>query len=136
MAKRLVADGINKCIGCFSCMLSCATVNEKSHLINNARLKIRTKGGLQSKFLAITCKACKEPACYEACNYGALEIRPGGGVIQKLENCVGCKACVEACVIKAAFFNYETKKAIICKHCGVCVRLCPHKCLSMEEIDG
>lgn len=133
MSKKLVAEGINKCIGCFSCMIACAAVNEKSHSLNNSRLKIKTKGGLQSKFIAITCKACKDPACYEACKYNALALRPGGGVVQIQENCVGCKACVKACVIKAAFFNEEKKKSLICKHCGVCVRFCPHKCLSMEE---
>jgi Fe-S-cluster-containing dehydrogenase component len=135
MPKRLVAEGINKCIGCFSCMLACAAVNEKSHSINNSRLKIRTKGGLQSKFIAITCRACKEPACFEACKHNALKLRPGGGVICITENCVGCKACVEACVMKAVFFNESTKKAIICKHCGVCTKFCPHGCLKMEDVN-
>ena len=135
MTKRLAVNGINKCIGCFSCMITCAAVNEKSHSLNNSRLKIKTKGGMQSKFIAVTCKACKEPACYEACKYGALELRPGGGVLNKPENCVGCKACVDACVVQAVFFNTATNKSIICKHCGVCTRFCPHGCLEMEEFD-
>lgn len=135
MAKRLAANGINKCIGCFSCMIACAAVNEKSHSLNNSRLKIRSKGGLQSKFIAVTCKACIDPPCFEACNYNALEKRLGGGVIQKLENCVGCKECVKACSVGAAFFNEEKKKALICKQCGVCTRFCPHECLEMEDIN-
>jgi Pyruvate/2-oxoacid:ferredoxin oxidoreductase delta subunit len=31
------------------------------------------------------------------------------------------------------FFDEETKNPIICKHCGICTKFCPHECLTLEE---
>lgn len=135
MAKVLKAYGMNKCIGCFTCMIVCAAVNEQSHSLSKSRLKIKTAGGLQSKFVSNICHGCTgEIPCMEACPTGALERRPGGGVILKPEKCIGCRKCVEACTIQAVFFDEVEKKPLICKHCGVCTNFCPHSCLKMEEV--
>lgn len=133
MPKVLKADGMNKCIGCFTCMLACSGVNRQNHSITKSAIKVRTSGGLKGKFVADVCIACSdERACAEACPSGALEPRAGGGVLLKPEKCIGCKRCVEACIVGAVFFDDITAKPIICKHCGVCTRFCPHECLRME----
>lgn len=135
MAKVLRADGMNKCIGCFTCMMVCAGVNHQNHSISKSSIKVRTSGGLRGKFVSIVCLACNdERACAEACPSGALEKRPGGGVILKKEKCTGCKKCVDACIVGAVHFDEDTDKPIICKHCGVCAKFCPHECLRMEEV--
>jgi Fe-S-cluster-containing dehydrogenase component len=72
----------------------------------------------------------------EACLSGALERRPGGGVIFKPERCIGCGRCVNACSIQAAFFDESEKKPLICKHCGMCTKFCPHGCLVMEDVSN
>ena len=96
--------------------------------------RVRTSGGLQGKFVSVVCLACKdERACAEACPSGALEKRPGGGVILKKERCIGCRKCESACIVSAVHFDEDENKPIICKHCGVCARFCPHECLEMEE---
>ncbi|MCX7773933.1 MAG: 4Fe-4S dicluster domain-containing protein [Clostridia bacterium] len=137
MPKKLVADGMSKCIGCFTCMLVCAGVNEQNHSISKSRIKIRTKGGMQSKFMSVVCLACQdERACAEACPSGALEKRPGGGVIFKADKCIGCRKCEEACIVGAVNYDEDRKKPLICKHCGMCVRFCPHECLRMEEVEN
>ena len=137
MAKVLKADGMNKCIGCFTCMLACSGVNRQNHSISKSAIKVRTSGGLKGKFVADVCIACNDGrACAEACPSGALEPRPGGGVLLKAEKCIGCRRCVEACIVSAVFFDETAGKPIICKHCGVCTRFCPHECLRMEEQDN
>ncbi|MGE5633578.1 MAG: 4Fe-4S dicluster domain-containing protein [Caulobacteraceae bacterium] len=137
MPKILKADGMNKCIGCFTCMLVCSGVNRQNHSIAKSAIKVRTSGGLKGKFIADVCIACSgERACAEACPSGALEPRDGGGVILKPELCIGCKRCVKACVVGAVSFDEATGKPIICKHCGVCAGFCPHECLRMEEADN
>ncbi|MGE5677934.1 MAG: 4Fe-4S dicluster domain-containing protein [Pseudomonadota bacterium] len=136
MAKVLKADGMNKCIGCFTCMLACAGVNKQNHSISKSAIKVRTSGGLRGKFVADVCIACNdERACAEACPSGALVPRKGGGVLLTADKCIGCRRCVDACIVRAVFFDETTGKPIICKHCGVCTRFCPHECLRMEEQD-
>jgi len=134
MARALKVTGMNKCIGCFTCMFVCAGVNRHNHSLSKSAIRVRTSGGLQGKFVSIVCLACKdERACAEACPSGALEKRPGGGVIFKFEKCIGCRKCEAACIVGAVHFDEDENKPIICKHCGVCARFCPHDCLEMEE---
>ncbi|QEK12418.1 [Fe-S]-binding protein [Crassaminicella thermophila] len=136
MAKIIKADGMNKCIGCYSCMLSCSCINYKHHSLEKSAIKIKTSGGLSGKFTSTVCVACKdERACLESCPSKALEKRSGGGVILNEEVCIGCKKCVSACIVGAISFDEESKKPIICKHCGICTKFCPHACLRMEEVD-
>jgi Fe-S-cluster-containing dehydrogenase component len=134
MPKVLKPYGMDKCIGCFTCMMVCAAVNEQSHSISKSRIKIRTSGGLQGRFVADVCHGCRdERPCASVCPSGALEKRPGGGVLFRAEHCIGCHRCVDACIIRAAHFDDTEKKPLICKHCGVCAKFCPHDCLRMEE---
>lgn len=135
MPRLLRADGMNKCIGCFTCMLTCSAVNQQNHCLSKSAIKVRTSGGLQGKFVSIVCIGCRdERACAESCPSGALEKRPGGGVLLKAEKCIGCRKCENACIVGAVNFDEDKKKPIICKHCGVCARFCPHECLRMEEV--
>lgn len=128
---------MNKCIGCYSCMLSCSAVNQKSHSLEKSAIKIKTSGGLKGRFTSTVCLACKdERACVEICPSGALENRSSGGAILNAERCIGCKKCLSACIIGAISFDKDSNKPIICKHCGVCTNFCPHECLGMEEVDN
>jgi len=137
MGKVLRAYGMNKCIGCLTCMTVCSAVNEKSHSLNKSRIGIKTAGGLQGKFVCNVCHGCiDERPCMEACPSGALQKREGGGVILKPEMCIGCGKCAEACTIKAVFFDDVSKKPLICKQCGACAKFCPHGCLEMEEVSN
>ena len=134
IAKILKAKEMSRCIGCFSCMLTCAAVNQHNHSLAKSAIKIRTVGGLSGKFVAVVCAGCKDVrACAQACPSGALVDRDGGGVNLLADKCTGCQKCVAACALGAVTFHSATGKPIICKHCGVCQRFCPHDCLDMEE---
>ena len=135
--KKLNAKGINKCIGCFTCMLVCSAVNQKNHSMTKSAIKVKTSGGLQGKFKSVVCLACRdERACAEACPSGALSKRAGGGVILNADKCIGCRKCETVCIVGAVNFDEDTQKPIICKHCGVCSKFCPHDCLIMEEVEN
>jgi len=134
MSKILKADGMSKCIGCFTCMLVCSGVNHQNHCLSKSAIKVRTSGGLKGSFVADVCIACSDGrACAEECPSGALEKRMGGGVILKAEKCIGCRKCEAACIVKAVHFDEDENKPIICRHCGMCAKFCPHECLRMEE---
>ncbi len=132
--KVLKASAMNRCIGCLSCMITCAAVNQQNHSILKSAIHIKTSGGLSGKFIAIVCQACKDDVpCAEVCPTGALVKREGGGVLLDKEKCVGCQCCVAACTVDAITFDHVALLPIVCKHCGVCARFCPHKCLQLTE---
>jgi len=131
MPQVLHADEMNRCIGCYSCMLACARLVYHSYSPRRSAIQIRTAGGMQGRFVADICRACQEPPCAAACPTGALSPRPGGGVRLDRDQCIGCQACGEACVVGAIAFLSDDPYPIVCRHCGVCVRYCPHDCLNM-----
>lgn len=134
MPKILRAISMSRCIGCFTCMNVCASFNHQSHSLEKSSIRVRTTGGLSGKFIGVVCLACKEAACAEVCPTDALIQRKGGGVTLDESKCIGCNRCSDVCIPRAIKFDEETKKPIICKHCGVCAKFCPHGCLTMKEV--
>ena len=134
MAKVLKTSEMNKCIGCFTCMLICAGVNRKNHSIQKSCIRVRTSGGLSGKFIAVVCQACREPRCAEVCPSSALAPRKGGGVTLDAPKCIGCRRCETACMVHAVGYDGDEHKPIVCHHCGICARYCPHGCLTMQEV--
>jgi len=135
MAKILKAPGINKCIGCYSCMLACARTIQKNFSPRVSAIRIRTRGGLQSGFVAHICAGCIDPPCAGVCPTGALLPRQGGGIRFAAEKCSKCGQCGEACVVKVIHFEGTAGKPVVCIQCGTCTRFCPHQVLVMEERD-
>ncbi len=138
MAKVLRAPGMNKCIGCFTCQIVCSGTNHKTFSTTKSAIRIRTLGGKGAggDYFATYCHACEDRACMDICPTSALTKRKGGGVVFHKDLCIGCKKCGEVCDLKAIYFERENgiEYPIICKHCGVCTRYCPHKCLEMEVV--
>ncbi|MCL2677647.1 MAG: 4Fe-4S binding protein [Clostridiales bacterium] len=131
----LHTEGMSRCIGCYTCMLVCAGVNRQDHSLDKSAIKIKTSGGMTGRFVAAVCVACREERpCKEACPTGALDNHPGGGVLLHNDLCIGCQRCARACPVGAVFFDEDTKTPIICRHCGMCAKYCPHECLQMEGI--
>lgn len=136
MARKLKAPGMNKCIQCYSCMISCARYNYHSHSVSRCCLKIRTAGGLAGRYVAEICRSCNKPTCVDVCATEALVAKPGGGALFYKDKCIGCKKCIDVCKIQYLEFDDELKLPLMCKHCGICVRFCPHNCLEMEADKG
>lgn len=134
IAKIIKVKEMRRCIGCFSCMTSCAVANQHNHSLAKSAIKIKTSGGLLSgRMVAVVCVGCTGVrACAEACPTSALADREGGGVTLLPDRCTGCQKCVAACTFGAVNFDSTTNKPIICKHCGVCSQFCTHGCLEME----
>ncbi|MCL2747468.1 MAG: 4Fe-4S binding protein [Oscillospiraceae bacterium] len=126
--------GMNKCLGCLTCVTVCAAVNQESHSVAKSAIRIRTTGGMTGSIVAVVCRGCQAPACKEACPAGALLPRPGGGVTLDADLCYGCRKCVPACSVGAVNFDRETQKPIICCHCGICTTFCTHGCIMMTEV--
>jgi len=117
-------------------MIVCAANHQKSHSFAKSAIKIRTSGGISGRFICQVCRACDEEcSCASACSSGALLPRKGGGVTLIADKCIGCKECINACIVNAIFFDTVANKPIICKHCGLCARFCPHQCLEYRRTE-
>ena len=136
MAKILHTQGMSRCIGCYTCMMVCAGVNRHDHSIGKSAIRIKTSGGMEGKFIANVCVACRdERPCMEVCPSGALTAREGGGVVLHNDLCISCRRCGDGCPVGAVFFAEDEFLPIICCHCGMCAVYCPHECLQMEEVN-
>jgi Fe-S-cluster-containing hydrogenase component 2 len=114
-------------------MLACARLVFKSHSILKTAIRVRTRGGLQSKWGVDVCRGCPDAPCAEACLTGALLPRRGGGVVFKKGKCTRCDACLEACILHVIHTDDEGYP-ILCIQCGSCARFCPQEVLWTEEV--
>ena len=130
--KRLAVVDVDLCVGCQCCMMAC---NRRFGDAGTARsaIHIRSAGGIERGFVVLVCRACAEPPCLKVCPTNALTKRRGGGVILNQSKCIGCKRCVDACIIGVIFWDDSNEKPVICVHCGYCTDFCPYGVIRMEE---
>lgn len=133
MPKIMRAMEMEKCIGCYSCMLACARQVHNSLSLERSGIQIITRGGLTAGFQAVVCLACKPAPCAEVCPTGAMKERKEGGVRHSYRTCLGCGSCQQACPVDAIIMDRKKEKPVVCYHCGHCVHFCPHGCLTMVE---
>lgn len=136
MPKLLRAARMEECIACGSCMLACARARHQSLSLDTSAIRIRTAGGFRSSLIADICLGCTDAACAAVCPARALLPRPGGGVVLKKDRCIGCGRCAEACAVRGIRYLDELGYPVVCVHCGVCAKYCPHGCLVMEDVDA
>ena len=115
--------------------------------IHNCYVKAATAGGPgQCNFGCFG-----DGACADACNFGALKIGKNGLPEFDYNKCVGCAACSKACPqlliemlpatakVLVQCNNREKGKAamtnckVSCISCGMCVRTCPKKAITLED---
>jgi len=134
MPKILVANAMERCIGCHSCSLACARLVHDSLSWTRAGIRIGSAGGLSTGFEATLCVACDPAPCAEACPTGAYSQRKGGGVKVKREVCIRCGECAKVCPVGAISMSLEDGFPYVCIHCGRCVSYCPHECLELTAV--
>ncbi|QGT98621.1 Iron-sulfur cluster binding protein [Candidatus Syntrophocurvum alkaliphilum] len=134
MAKVLKTQEMERCIACYSCMQACAREVKKSFSLQYAAIRIKTRGGLQSKLIADICRGCTNPPCAESCSFQALVPRKGGGVKLIEDKCTGCEKCIPACPIGYIKLDPTSEKIIMCIHCGICAKYCPHEIIKLKEV--
>lgn len=91
---------LRKCIGCYSCMISC----KQEHFLPPGVFWNRVLLGETGTYPMVTkhiypviCNHCSEAACVEVCPTQATTRREDGIVMIDYEKCVGCRYCLIAC---------------------------------------
>jgi molybdopterin-containing oxidoreductase family iron-sulfur binding subunit len=100
-----------KCVGCWSCTISCKQEHFLPRGVLWNRVLITEKGKypmVQKVMYPVLCNHCKEAACVEVCPTGASVKREDGIVVIDYDKCTGCRACVVACPYQQRTF-YDGK---------------------------
>jgi Fe-S-cluster-containing dehydrogenase component len=147
--KKTLAIDLDRCIGCFTCEVSCK--QENGVALGLAWNKVLTVGptgrypDVQMYFLPAMCQECVDPPCVKVCPTGASYQRAEDGIVLiDKAKCIGCQLCMKACPYGARSFNKETKvveKCTLCLHLQevgekpACVKNCVAKARLFGDID-
>ena len=145
--KRVLVD-FERCMGCHTCELACATAHSEAGTFIGAVLggerppvSIKVVADDAMRF-PLQCRHCTEAPCAKACMVHALtRDEATGRVTCDTDRCIGCMMCVMVCPFGAISESPETHKAAKCDLCmkagePACVDACPTGALSFEEVDG
>jgi Fe-S-cluster-containing dehydrogenase component len=91
---------LKKCIGCYSCVITCKQAHALPPNMFWNRVLITETGEYPQavrQAYPVLCNHCREAPCVKACPSGAASRRPDGIVITDPDQCVGCGYCIIAC---------------------------------------
>ena len=129
--RRYLAVDPEKCIGCGICEFACS--QEKEHVLNPLKSRIRIIRGPPFIHQATTCRQCEDTPCIRACPKEALrQSEETGAILVDDEKCDGCKWCLEACAYGAITYDNEAETVKICDLCNgnpKCKEACPEEAI-------
>ena len=104
---------LKKCIGCYSCMITCKQEHFLPPDIFWNRLLIGETGDypqVTNHIYPVLCNHCREAICVTVCPSGATTRREDGLVDIDHEKCVGCRYCLIACPYQQRTYYRDDKK--------------------------
>ncbi|MEC8999503.1 MAG: 4Fe-4S dicluster domain-containing protein [Actinomycetota bacterium] len=135
------------CIGCHACTIACKSEHDVPLSVNRTWLKYVETGShpnTDREFSVMRCNHCDDAPCMTICPTSALHRTANGVVDFQDEDCIGCKACMNACPYDAIYLNPETKTAHKCNFCNhrledglepSCVIVCPTQAIRVGDLD-
>ena len=127
MTQYAIVTDLNRCTGCFACMVACKVINNValgSYWQKVVRIGPTPKyegavpPDVEMYFLPISCQHCKNPECVKVCPTGASYKREDGTVQIDKSKCIGCQFCVMACPYGVRYLNEEegvVEKCTLCE---------------------
>ena len=164
-----IAVDSRMCMACYCCFMACkdehcgfaSKLSAPQPIMGQTWIEIRewergdSSRHVKNASVATLCAHCQDPACMKASSNGAVYKRPDGIVIIDPEKSKGQKAIVDACPIKAVYWNDELEIPQKCTMCAEllddpdyvaylgdpglkrprCVEVCPNKALIFGDLD-
>ncbi|MDR1546277.1 MAG: 4Fe-4S dicluster domain-containing protein [Deltaproteobacteria bacterium] len=158
-----VTTDTTKCTGCKACEMACFQVhnegrNKVGRTVGTITVPVTPKlyvTVIPTASMPIQCKHCENSPCRAVCKQFAIS-KIGRQIIVDEAKCIGCKDCLVACPFGAVTLlplysdgqparqagspdgKVAASKCDLCA--GVpegpaCVRVCPNKALSLNDID-
>ena len=137
----------DSCIGCHACTVACKSEHDVPLGVNRTWVKYIERGefpNVSRHFSVMRCNHCDDAPCISICPTNAL-FRAANGVVDfNDDNCIGCKACMNACPYDAIYINPETSTAHKCNFCNhrieqglspSCVVVCPTEAIRVADLD-
>jgi anaerobic dimethyl sulfoxide reductase subunit B len=111
----------NRCIKCKACEIACKQWKGiEAGTYKLRRVEEITEGvfpDVRRHFFSVTCRHCAKAPCLEVCPTKAIVKRPDGIVIVNQDDCIGCKACLDACPFGIPQFSEEG----LLQKCDMCL---------------
>ena len=159
MARYGMVINIDKCNGCYSCLLACKdefegndylpfSASQSSAGKSWMRISERERGAcpkVKVDYIPLPCLHCKEAPCVQASSTGAVYRRPDGIVLIDPEKSRGQKEIIATCPHRVIHWNEEQsipQKCTLCVHLlekgwkePRCVEACPSGALLFGDLD-
>jgi Fe-S-cluster-containing dehydrogenase component len=126
--KKLVADAA-LCTGCGACEIACSNAYYKEE--DREKSAIRVTAAEQGGYTIAVCDQCG--VCKDMCSIMALKQAANGVVRLDKKICVGCLICVGECLRDYMRYHDGLPTPFKCIACGICVKQCPSRALSIVE---
>ncbi|NLT38939.1 MAG: oxidoreductase [Clostridiales bacterium] len=159
--KPGIAINASRCMACYACFMACkdehcgwdTALSKSQPQLGQYWMNIvewergDNERHIKTATVPTPCSHCESPACMKAAKDGAVYKRPDGIVIIDPEKAKGQKQIVDACPIKAVFWNEELQLPQKCTMCAEllddpdypgfeprCVEACPNQALVFGDL--
>ena len=107
---------LKRCIGCYSCVITCKQEHFLPPNIFWNRILVNETGTypqVTKQIYPVLCNHCKEAPCEKVCPSGATVQREDGIIEIIYDKCPGCRYCVIACPYQQRTFYSNGKKGAV-----------------------
>ncbi len=137
----------SRCIGCHACSVACKEENDVPLGVYRTWVKYVETGAFpdaKRTFSVLRCNQCEDAPCMDICPTAALFRRDTGIVDFDGKECIGCKACMQACPYDALYIDPATQTAAKCHYCShrvdrglkpACEVVCPEQAILSGDLD-
>ena len=131
---HIVSDN-DRCVGCLACVVTCMDHHfaaEDHNAVSFRTYKAVDLSKGLTQYLTDSFRHCADAPCIDACPVSCISRDDNGWTKVDRDECVGCRACLNACPYALPVFDAEGKSRR-CDGCMACVQVCPNGALRLEE---